>query len=171
MKSNLVIALLGLGAAFLAIGPLTAQTPPPSLAGSWQFSLVPANPNPNVTEPTILALATFTSDGSVIETDSSQVAPISATAARGIRAGTAGHGIWQPAPASGNLFVQFISLIVNPNGTLYLEKKVTITGAMDASGNNFSGSYSFTLTNPIGGFVGTGSGTVTGQRIPHPLLP
>ena len=171
MKSKLVVAAVILVAVIVGMRPLAAQTP--SLAGSWQLTLTPSpnpNPTPGVIEPVILALATFTTDGSVIETDSSQVAAI-ASSVRNIRAGTAGHGIWQPAPVPGNLFIQFISLIVNPNGTLYLQRKVTIAGAMDPSGNNFSGSYSFTLTNPIGGFVGTGSGTVAGQRIPHPPLP
>ena len=171
MKSKLVIALLSLGATFLASESLPGQTPPPSLAGSWQFNLVPANPNPNVTDPTIHALATFTSDGSVIETDSSQVAPILSTVARGVRAGTAGHGIWQPAPAIGNLFIQFISLVVNPNATLYARKTVTINGALDSTGNTFTGSSSYSLVDGNGNLIGTGSGTVTGQRIPHPLLP
>ena len=171
MKSKLVIALLSLGATFLAIEPLPGQTPPPSLAGSWQFNLVPANPNLNVTDATIHALATFTSDGSVVETDSSQVAPISPAVARGVRTGTAGHGIWQPAPAIGNLFIQFISLIVNPNATLYARKTVTINGALDSTGNTFTGSYSYSLVDGNGNLLGTGSGTVTGQRIPHPLLP
>ena len=137
MKSKLVVASVILVTVIVGMKPLAAQTP--SLAGSWQLTLTP-NPNPGGVEPVILALATFTTDGSVIESDSSEVATIPPSV-RSIRAGTAGHGIWQPAPVPGNLFIQFISLIVNPNGTLYLTKKVTIAGAMDASGNNFSGSY------------------------------
>jgi len=167
MKSKLIVSLVILGAALFGMKPLAAQ--PPSLPGSWQLTLTP-NPTPGSVEPPILALATFTTDGSMIETDSSEVAAVTSTA-RATRGGTAGHGIWQPAPVPGNLFLQFINLIINPNGTLYLQRKVTIIGAMDASGDNFTGNYSFTLTNPIGGFVGSGSGTVTGQRIPHPLLP
>lgn len=167
MKSKIVMALLGLGAVLCALEPLTAQTPP-SLAGSWQFTLTPGNP-----EPTIHALATFTSDGSVIETDSSEVALIISPSARngGARAGTAGHGVWQPAPAIGNLYIQFISLIVNQNATLYARKTVTIYGALDSNGNNFSGGYSYVLADANGVTLSTGSGTVTGQRIPHPLLP
>ena len=171
MKSKLVIALVTLGAVLSGIEPLAAQsaTPPP-LAGSWQLTLTPARPNPPVTAPTIYALATFTSDGSVIETDSSQVAPISPAVTTGIRA-TGGHGIWQPAPAFGNLFIQFISFVVNQNGSLYARKTVTISGALDSAGNNFSGSYAYVLTDPNGGILATGSGTTAGQRIPHPALP
>jgi len=169
MKSKIVIAWLGLGAVLFALEPLTAQTPP-SLAGSWQFTLTPGTPNP---EPAIHALATFTSDGSMIETDSSEVALIISPSVRlgGARAGTPGHGIWQAAPAVGNLYLQFISLIVNQNATLYARKTVTIFGALDSNGNNFSGTYSYVLADANGVTLGTGSGTVAGQRIPHPLLP
>lgn len=166
MKSKLLFPTIILASVLIAIQPADAQTQ--SLAGSWQLTL---SSGPTVTEPAIHALATFTSDGSVIESDSSQATTISPSARIAGRTGTPGHGIWQPAPAIGNLFVQFISLIVNPNGTLYARKTVTIFGAMDASGDNFSGNYSYILTDPNGGQLGTGTGTVSGQRIPHPLLP
>jgi hypothetical protein len=166
MKTQFVGAFALFAGAFLGTTPhLAAQTT--SLAGSWQLILSPSS---SVTEPVVHALATFTADGSTIETDTSQVGTV-ASSVRLSRPATAGHGIWQPAPVPGNLFIRFISLLVNPNGSLYAQKTVTITGAMDSSGNNFTGSYSYTITNPIGGFVGGGSGTVTGERIPHPLLP
>ena len=166
MKSKLIVKLAILAAFCFGVHPITAQTP--SLAGSWQLTM---NSNPTATSPTIHALATFTPDGSVIETDSSEFALIGTSVRNATRAGTPGHGIWQPAPAVGNLFIQFVSLVVNPNGTLYGKKTVTITGAMDAGGNNFSGSYSYILADPNGSALGTGSGLVAGQRIPHPLLP
>jgi hypothetical protein len=84
--------------------------------------------------------------------------------------GTPGHGIWQPGPVAGRLFIQFVSLLVNRNATLHATKTVTIMIGLDASGNNFSGSYNFELVDPAG-HVKTGSGTITGQKIPHPLLP
>jgi hypothetical protein len=171
MKSKLIIVSVIFGAVLSGLEPLAAQSPtPPPLAGSWQLTLTPAHPNPPGTAPTIYALATFTSDGSTIETDSSEVAPMSPTATTNIRA-TGGHGIWQPAPAFGNLFIQFINLVVNPNGSLYARRTVTISGALDSAGNNFSGSYSYVLTDPTGGVLATGSGTAAGQRIPHPALP
>ena len=170
MKSKLVIALVILGAVLSGLEPLAAQSPTPApLAGSWQLTLTPSRQNPPATAPTIHALATFTADGSMIETDSSEVAPI-APAVTALYA-TDGHGIWQPAPAFGNLYIQFISLVVNQNGSLYARKTVTMGGALDSTGNNFSGNYSFVLADPNGGVLATGSGTVTGQRIPHPLLP
>lgn len=165
MKSKLVIPLVILVGLFTGIRPLAAQAP--SLAGSWQLTLTPESS----TEQVIHALATFTTDGSVIEADSSEIGVISPSVRSGIRPGTPGHGIWQPAPVQGNLYIQFISLIVNPIGTLYGRKTVTLYGAMDGTGNNFTGTYSYTVVDPNGVPLGSGSGTVTGQRIPHPALP
>jgi hypothetical protein len=115
-------------------------------------------------------LATFTSDGSAVETDATEVVPMMIAAGTAVY-GTPGHGIWQPGPAVGNLFIQFISLMVNPNTTLHAKKIVTITGTLDSTGNHFSGNYHFELVDPTGHIITMGSGTVTGQRIPHPLLP
>jgi hypothetical protein len=85
--------------------------------------------------------------------------------------GTPGHGIWQPSPAIGNLYIQFVSLMVNQNATLHSRKTVTMTGAVDSTGNVFTGSYNYQFVNASGAVIAMGSGTVTGQKIPHPLLP
>jgi hypothetical protein len=85
--------------------------------------------------------------------------------------GTPGHGIWQPAPAIGNLFIQFISLMVNPNASLHARKIVTIIGALDSTGDNFKGTYDSHVVDPTGHTIVMSTGTVTGERIPHPLLP
>jgi len=106
----------------------------------------------------------------VIETDATEVVAMTKSSGVPVYA-TPGHGIWQPGPAVGNLFIQVISLLVNPNETLHAKKTVTITGALDSTGNRFKGNYSFELVDPTGHALATGSGTVTGQRIPHPLLP
>lgn len=105
----------------------------------------------------------------LIETDATEVVPmiVEGTAVYG----TPGHGLWQPGPAIGNLFIQFISLLLNQNETLHAKKIVTITGSLDSTGNHFRGSYSYELVNPAKVVIATGSGTVTGQKIPHPLLP
>jgi hypothetical protein len=170
MRWKRVVTGMSLGLILLAIQPLVAQaTNPSSLAGSWQLTLIPISPLASVPKP-IESLATFTSDGSVIETDATEVIPMMNSSGTAVYA-TPGHGIWQPGPAISNLFIQFISLMVNPNTTLHAKKIVTITGSLDATGNHFKGSYSFELVGPTGHIITTGSGTVTGQRIPHPLLP
>jgi hypothetical protein len=149
---------------------LAAQaTNPPSLAGSWQLTLTPINPNASALVP-IHGLATFTSDGSAVETDATEVVPTIGSAGTPVY-GTPGHGIWQPGPAVGNLFIRFISLLVNHNVTLQARKIVTITGTLDSTGNHFRGNYDYQLVDPAGHVIAMGSGAVTGQRIPHPLLP
>src|SRR5438128_5164811 len=113
MRRKLVIACMSFGLVLSAIQPLAAQaTNPPSLAGSWQLTLIPASP-PGSVPPVVPVpgLATFTSDGSVVETDATEVVPM--IAAGTAVYGTPGHGIWQPGPAFGTLFIQFISLLVN----------------------------------------------------------
>jgi hypothetical protein len=156
--------------ALLATQFLVAQsTNSTSLAGSWQFTLIPVSPAGFALGP-IEALATFTEDGSVVETDSTEVIRATGLAGNTIYA-TPGHGIWQPAPAVGNLFIRFTSLLVNHNGTLHARKIATISGALDSTGNNFKGNYGFELVDPTGRTIASGSGTVKGQRIPHPLLP
>jgi hypothetical protein len=157
------------GLTLLAIQPLAAQTTP-SLVGSWQLTFTPNSP-PSATPPVAPTpgLATFTSDGSVIETDATEVVPVLITIGTAAY-GTPGHGIWQPGPAAGNLYIQFVSLMVNQNATLHSRKTVTITGALDSTGDNFTGSYTYQFVNPTGTVIAVGSG-VTGQKIPHPLLP
>jgi hypothetical protein len=169
MRGKLVLACMSFGLSVSAIQPVAAQAANlPSLAGSWQLTLTPVSPTASV-PVRVAALATFTSDGSVIETDATEVVPmmVQGTALYG----TPGHGIWQPGPAISNLFIQFISLLLNQNETLHAKKIVTITGSLDSTGNHFRGSYSYELVNPAGVVIVTGSGTVTGQKIPHPLLP
>ena len=172
MRGKLLFACMSFGLSLSAVQPVAAQAANlPSLAGSsWQLTLIAGGPP--ASSPAVVpvpGLATFTSDGTVVETDATEVVPIEVEGTAVY--GTPGHGIWQPGPAVGNLFIQFISLMVNQNTTLHSKKIVTITGALDSTGNHFSGNYNFELVSPTGHIITTGSGTVTGQRIPHPLLP
>jgi hypothetical protein len=172
MRRKLVIACMSCGLTLSAIQPLSAQaTNPPSLAGSWQLTLIAVGPP--ASSPAVVpvpGLATFTSDGSMVETDATEVVPMMNGGGTAVY-GTPKHGIWQPGPAVGNLFIQYISLLVNHNTTVHAKKVVTITGALDSSGNQFNGNYSYKLIDPTGHAIAMGSGTVTGERIPHPLLP
>src|SRR5215471_1564374 len=106
MTRTLLFAGICCGTALLASQPLLAQTQnSTSLAGSWQFTLRPVSPAAFALVP-IEALATFTADGSVVETDSTEIVPTISSAGNMIY-GTPAHGIWQPAPAVGNLFIRF----------------------------------------------------------------
>ena len=166
--SVLISLAITLSASSLFAAEVVNQTSP-SLAGSWQFTLKAISPTATALVP-IDALATFTTDGSVVETDSSEAVP-TLTAAGNTIYGTPAHGIWQPAPAVGYLFIRFTSLLVNDNGTLHARKIVTMSGALDSTGDNFKGNYGFELIDRFGKVLASGSGTMKGQRIVHPLLP
>jgi hypothetical protein len=170
MKRGLLFACISFGIALVGTQPVVGQTAnSPSLAGSWELTLLPISPIAAPLIP-ISGLATFTSGGSVVETDATETVPTVGSTGMAIY-GTPGHGIWQPGPAIGNLFIQLVSLLLNHNGSLHAKKTVTIAGRLDSTGNQFSGNYSFEVVDPTGRVIATGSGTVTAQRIPHPLLP
>ncbi len=145
--------------ALLMLAP-TAAKAAQSLTGSWEFTLTPqATRTPAVQFD---GLATFTSDGSVIETDVAEV----------VGHATPGHGIWQQGPIpNGYLFVQLFSLTPNPNGSLYSKRTLTMLVTVNAAGDEFTGTYQILVVNPAGATIGTGGGTVAGKLIPHPLLP
>jgi|SRR5579863_8616635 len=170
MKRKTILACIFSGLILLASPPVAAQPAPSPLVGSWQLTLTPNTPPPAVPTVPIPALATFTLDGSVVETDGSEVVPAMASAGK-VAFGTPGHGIWQPAPAIGNLYIQFISLMVNPNASLHAIRNVTIIGALDPTGTIFNGGYTAQLVAPTGHVITTTTGTVAGQKIPHPALP
>lgn len=170
MLRNLLLSCMFCGLIALAIQPVLAQTgtPATSLAGSWEFTLTP---NTSATsKPPIPGLATLTTDGSVIETDTSEVVPVPISSGR-LVSGTPGHGIWQPSPVFGSWFIRFTSLMANPNATLHAKRIVTMTVTLNSTGDQFSGGYSFEWVDPTGHAIATGSGTVAGQLMVHPLLP
>jgi hypothetical protein len=168
MSSRTFLASIFFGLIAIAVQPMSAAATP-SLAGSWQFTLTPtAPPTPPVVE--IPGLATFTTDGSVIETDGSEFAPIPVSTAAPTRPGTPGHGIWQLANTPITLYVQYISLLVNADGSLFGRNITTMFVTLNSKGNQFSGTYT---TDQVVGSITTvvSSGTVNGQLIPHVPLP
>jgi hypothetical protein len=126
------------------------------------------NPNPTpttnpipATETPVTGLATFTSDKTVIETD---------TNAAALRL-TPGHGIWTVGPVVSHWFIRFTNLEPSPNGTLEATRVTTLTVELNSTGNKFSGGYSSTLFYATHPLAVTSSGTVTGQLMQIPLLP
>jgi hypothetical protein len=116
-------------------------------------------------------LATFTADGSVIEADGSQFAQRSPWSADFGKASTPGHGIWQLANTPVTLYVKYMSLVLDSDGALYATNVTTMFLRVNAStGSTFSGTYT---TEQVMGTVSkiVSSGAVSGQLIPHALLP
>jgi hypothetical protein len=146
--------------------PMSMAAATPSLAGSWQITLTPtAGPVPIA----ISGLATFTAEGSMVETDTSEVVPAVASTGA-LTYGTPGHGIWQVLPAFTGLYVQYISLVASADGSLYARNITTMTVTVNSAGTQFNGSYT-TSQASVTGTTTTTSGTVKGQLIPHPTLP
>ena len=117
----------------VALSSLIAQTPTPTLVGSWEFTET-SETTSHASPPTIEGLATFTSDGTAIETDTTGI----------LGRVSPGHGIWQNGPIPGGyLFVRFTSLVPNLNGTLHSKQILTMFLTLNSTGNEFSGPYDF----------------------------
>jgi hypothetical protein len=168
MRTKTFLASIVCGLIVIAVQPISAAAATPSLAGSWQFTLTPSTPpTPPVVQ--IPGLATFTKDGSVIETDGSEFVP-SPTSTTPINASTPGHGIWQLANTPTSLYVQYFSLVLNTDGSLFARNITTMFVTLNTKGNQFTGSY--TTDQEIGSITKTlSAGTVSGQLIPHVPLP
>jgi hypothetical protein len=140
---------------------MVAQTTGPTLVGAWEFTATP-EPTAYTAAPSVDGLATFTSDGTVVETDTmSNLGRVSP-----------GHGIWQRGPIPGGyFFVRFLNLRPNPNGTLHTKQTVTMFLTVNSAGDQFSGPYDVQVVNASGDTISTSKGTVNGKLIAHPLLP
>lgn len=168
MPSKTLLSCIVFGLIALCVQPMTAASTPPTLAGSWQFTLTPTTPpTPPVVQ--IPGLATFTPEGSVIETDGTELVPIPSSSGQPLAA-TPGHGVWEPAPVPGALYVQYFSILVQPDGALYARNITQMTVTLNTTGNGFSGAY--TTTQVAGGATRIiAQGTVSGQLIPRNPLP
>jgi hypothetical protein len=158
MRRKILIAFAFCGLCFATQPSLIAQTSKPTLVGSWEFT---AKPNPDPSGTQVAGLMTFTSDGTVVESDTSEVA----------RHATPGHGIWQLGPTPGIWFIRFTSHQANRDGSLHSSRVVTITVTLNSTADQFSGNYSFQTVDPTGHVLTMGSGAVEGQLMVHPLLP
>jgi hypothetical protein len=176
MSKKMLSTCVLCGLILLAIPSGRAQsgTLASGLVGSWELTLMPDAGN---APKAISGLATFTSDGTVIETDTSETTsmPVSAQLDTGRERvavfGTPGHGIWQPSPVFPYLFIRFTNLFANPDSTLHSKKIVTMTVKLNTTDDQFSGSYSFVVLDPTGHAIMPGSGTVRAQLMAHPFLP
>jgi len=167
-KTLFATILFGLTA--LAAQPHRKAGGTPSLAGSWEFTLTPTA---STTPLGIPGLATFTTDGSVIETDGAELSPLSPSTAPNTAA-SPGHGVWQPAPAAGTLYVRYVSIVVNDVGLLLGTNVTTMTDVTvlsSTTSSTFAGSYTTQFIDSAGTVGRTTTGTVKGELIPHPKLP
>jgi len=134
--------------------PAHAQTAP--LLGTWETVLKGS------TGPAIEGLASFIGDGTIIETDGSEL--IKQTLATGAK-GTPGHGAWKAATTTGQWNVSIFSLIVNADGTLFARRIVAATIGLNAARNQFQGTYQQQIVSAAGSVISTSSGTLSGQLL------
>ncbi|MGO4885781.1 MAG: hypothetical protein ACLP59_33915 [Bryobacteraceae bacterium] len=129
---------------------------------------MPTNPQAAANIP---GLATFTSDGMVIETDGAEVAPGSSSSGTITSYGTSGHGYWVLFSNSTGFTISFDSLNINPDESLQ-SKRSTVANVTLSAGSNgavsLSGSYTTTVTTPDGGGQVMQTGTVKGSLMPMP---
>jgi hypothetical protein len=69
-----------------------------------------------------------------------------------------------------NFYVQYFSLVVNTDGSLYATNVTTATVTLASTGTQFSGTYT-TIQEAGGSTKEIASGTISGTLIPHPKLP
>jgi hypothetical protein len=169
MSNRTLVACIVCGLIAIAFQPTSAAAATPSLAGSWQFTLTPSSPT-GAAPVEIPGLATFTSNGSVVETDGSEFVTKPASTTPLPTAGTPGHGIWQLGNTPISLYVQYISLVLNPDGSLYARNITTMMLSLNTTSDQFSGT--FVTDHAIGTQTKViSSGAVSGQLIPHSPLP
>jgi hypothetical protein len=176
MSRKMLSTYLLCGLILLAIPSARAQsgTLANGLVGSWELTLTP---NADKALKEISGLTTFTSDGTVIETDTSESMPMPVSAQldtgreRAAVFGTLGHGIWQPFPVPPYLFIRFTSLFANPDSTLHSQRTVTMIVRLNSKGDKFGGSYSFVVLERTGQTIMTGSGMVKAQLMVRTPLP
>jgi hypothetical protein len=172
MSGRVLFASIVGGLMILNLQPKSLLAAQPSLAGSWTLAFTPSAPasTPPVQTP---GLATFTSDGSVIETDGTELAPGPPTSAGALSYGSPGHGIWQLLPSFTGFYILYDSISVDATGALYSISVTvaTVTVTTTTSATALKGQYTTTTTGPTGTAPRTVTGTIAGTLIPHPPLP
>ena len=163
-----LLILLSQPKSAVAANPRVANTA--SLAGSWELTFTPG---PGTTAASVPGLATFTTDGSLIETDGSELAPSMPSAGGSPTYGSPGHGVWQTLPSLTGFYLSYTSVNVNSDGSLNSKSLTvaTVTVSTSSTGNTFNGEYSTTTTSAGNTAPITTSGKISGQLILHPALP
>lgn len=166
MSRKMFFAAILCGLILFAISPSQAQQTS-SLVGAWEFTLDPATKFPSNPIPGII---TFNAEGNAIASVGG-VEQGESLSENSTTAVSVAQGIWQPSPAIGNFFVKLISFSTNPNGAFRAKRTFTMTIALNATHDEFTGGYSYDVEDPTAHVLTTGSGTIKAHIIPHPLLP
>jgi hypothetical protein len=117
------------------------------IAGTWNVEVTPDG------ESTFPAILTFTSDGSVIETEAASP--------------TTGQGAWRRV-GEDRYALAFTSFIVSPTGEP--GGHVVVRSVVTLDGDAISGPFTFTVYDAAGEVLQSGSGSATATRydVPKP---
>jgi hypothetical protein len=133
-----------------------------ALVGAWTANFLSVDNPPSF--PPIPVLITFTSDGTLIEGDGSQVVPIPPPPDTAQIFGTTGHGVWHFV--SGNRFtIKFIQFGVNSDSSLAAQGTLEFSLELDGARNTFHGVGTFKFVDGSGNVLAEGSEDLDGKRI------
>lgn len=131
------------------------------IVGAWNIRFVSPT-NPPQFQP-IPGVITFTSDGTVLESDGGEVAP---TVIPGVptQYGTAGHGVWE-RNGDGSFLLKIIEVFVFGDNTLSATGTLKFKLRLDADDDYFSGPGTFKFVDPKGNVLASGTEDLQGRRI------
>lgn len=126
-----------------------------SVVGAWRLTVTSAG------RPATQSLATFSSDGTLINSDQ----PISpAGDGQPATISSVGHGVWHQAGAT-TVQLTFVELVTDLQGRFLGTTTVSAQLTLGADGQNFRGPFTVTVADPSGKVLFTGTGAVQATRI------
>jgi hypothetical protein len=130
------------------------------IVGAWKINFV-SQTSPPQFQP-IPGVITFTSDGTVVESDGGEVAP---TVIPGVptQYGTAGHGVWKRRE-DGEVVLKLLEIFVFGNNTLSATGTLKFRLKLDDD-DAFFGSGTFEFVDPNGNVLASGAENLEGKRI------
>ena len=156
-RSFALVFALTLLAGALAAQSDTARNP---IIGTWEISFY-SSANPPAFKP-IPGLITFTSDGTVIESDGGEVAPTSTPV--GTQYGTTGQGVWQDEGEKG-IHMKLIEIFANSDNTLGARGVLRFALQVNEAKNTIAGEGNFVFYDPKGNVLANGTENIRGWRV------
>jgi hypothetical protein len=169
MRRMLLVASILVGLAPVVVQPGVGH-PQTSLVGSWQLTMISNDPATTPPIP-VVGLANFNSDGGAIATAGAILAGPPAATSTTPGTGNPALGNWNGGPIPGHAVFKLVSLITNADGSLAATRTFQAEVTPQSEEAQFSGSYSFSIADPLNNLIISGSGTITGTQIPHFLPP
>jgi hypothetical protein len=180
-RKTLTLSIIACFVMYFAVQTCYAQSPSQSstsLVGSWQLTLTPTT---NISPPPlqVAGLANFTSDGGAIATASAIIVGVVPTITNTtLSSPTPAMGNWCGGGAVimcgggvGSTHFTLLSIITNPDGSLFATRTFTATVAISSTGDSFCGTYNYNVVDTSNNTIASGSGTISATLITRLCLP